>query len=115
MEKNRHFFIALSNPVEGKEDEFNAWYDAKHVPECLRVPGFKSGQRFKLSASLLGEPQQRYLALYELEGDDPQAILDELEATRDERTQNTAFDRSSLSMWVFSPIGEKQVAPDDGG
>ena len=113
METKRHLFIALSNPAGGKEEEFNAWYDAFHVPECLRVPGFKSGQRFKLSASLNGEPQQRYLALYELEGDDPQAILDKLGATRDERTQNDAFDRSSLSMWVFSPIGEKQVAPDD--
>ncbi|MDA1101287.1 MAG: hypothetical protein O2967_20155 [Proteobacteria bacterium] len=113
MQGNRHYFIALSNPVAGREDEYNAWYDAKHVPECLRVAGFKSGQRFKLSASLHGEPQQRYLALYELEGDDPQAILDELEATRDDRTPNDAFDRASLSMWVFSPIGEKQAAPND--
>ena len=113
MEKNRHLFIALSNPVEGREAEYNAWYDAHHVPECLRVAGFKTGQRFKLSASLRGTPDQQYLAVYELEGDDPQAILDELEATRDERTQSEAFDRSSLSMWVFSPIGEQQQAPDD--
>lgn len=113
MEKNRHFFIALSNPVQGREDEYNEWYDAKHVPECLAVPGFKSGQRFELSASIGGEPAQRYLALYELEGDDPQAILDQLQATRDDRTQSGVFDRSSLDMWVFSPIGEKQFAPDD--
>ncbi len=113
MEKNRHLFIALSNPVEGQEDDYNAWYDSKHVPECLRVPGFKSGQRFKLSASLHGEPSQRYLAVYELEGDDPQAILNALDATRAERTPSDAFDRKSLSMWVFSPIGEKQFASDE--
>ncbi len=110
MENNRHYFIALSNPVEGREDEYNEWYDAKHVPECLQVAGFKTGQRFKLSASLNGEPNQRYLALYELEGDDPQAILDELHATRDERTSSPAFDRDSLSMWVYSPIGKKETA-----
>mgnify|MGYP003965175883 FL=1 len=113
MAKNRHLFIALSNPVEGREDEDNAWYDARHVPECLAVPGFKSGQRFKLSASTGGAPQQRYLALYELEGEDPQAILEQLQASRDDRTQSDAFDRSSLDMWVFSPIGEKQFAPGD--
>ncbi len=113
MDKNRHYFVALSNPVAGQEDEYNTWYDAKHVPECLQVAGFKSGQRFKLSGHLRGAPAQRYLALYELEGDDPQAILDELDATRDTRTSNDAFDRDSLEMWVFSPIGEKLTAPDD--
>ncbi len=74
-----------------------------------------SGQCFKYRASLHGDPHQRYPALRELEGLYPQDILDELEATRDERTLNDAFDRSSLSMWVFSPIGEKQVVPDDEG
>jgi len=98
VEANRHFFIALSNPVDGCEDEYNEWYDTKHVPECLQVAGFKTGQRFKLSASLNGEPNQRYLALYELEGDDPQAILDALHASRNERMSSPAFDRDSLSM-----------------
>ena len=36
MEDNHHYFIALSNPVEGHEDEYNEWYDAKHIPECLQ-------------------------------------------------------------------------------
>lgn len=112
MANKRHMFIALSNPVEGRDDEFHQWYESFHVPECVKVPGFVSGQRFVLSASLGGEPKQRHLALYELEGDDPQAILDRLTATRGERTQSPAFDRSSLSMWVFTEAGEKFTVTD---
>ncbi len=108
MSKNRHLLLALTNPVPGREDAFNEWYDAYHVPECLKVRGFKSCQRFKLTASQNDQPRQAYLALYELEGDDPKALLQDLEATRSDRTQNAAFDRESVSLWVFSPIAEKQ-------
>ena len=107
MNTSRHLLVALTNPVPGKEDEFNEWYESKHVPECVRVPGFKSGQRFKLTASHHDGPRQAYLALYELEGDDPQAILDALRSSSDERTPSDAIDRSDVSLWVFSEIGGK--------
>lgn len=29
------------------EEEWNRWYDEKHVPELLTVPGFVSAQRFR--------------------------------------------------------------------
>jgi hypothetical protein len=103
----RHVFLALSNPVKGREDAFEEWYEKYHVPECVQVPGFVSGQRFALSANQGGEPTQRHLALYELEGDDPQAILDKLMATREQRTQGEVLDRSSLAMWVFTEVGDK--------
>ena len=46
MSKNRHLMLALTNPVPGRDDAFNEWYDAYHVPECLKVwtcPGFVDG------------------------------------------------------------------------
>ncbi|MEQ9639278.1 MAG: DUF4286 family protein [Alphaproteobacteria bacterium] len=112
MSNSRHLLLALTQPVEGKEDAFNAWYDAHHVPECVQVNGFKSGQRFKLSASNGESPSQAYLALYELEGDDPRAILDGLLSTRDRRIQSDAIDRDKTLLWVFSEIGEKHEADD---
>lgn len=110
MEKGRHLLIALTNPVPGKEHEYNEWYETTHVPQCLKVAGFKTGQRLKLTAWHHDAPRQQYLALYELEGDDPQAVIDELVATSAERTPSDAFDRSSVSLWVFSPIGKPQSA-----
>jgi hypothetical protein len=108
MAHNQHLLIALTEPTADQDDAFNDWYENTHVPECLRVPGFKSGQRYKLTASLHNAPQQAYLALYELEGDKPQDVLDALAASRDDRTPSAAIDRSKTSLWVFSPIGEKQ-------
>ncbi len=112
MTKTRHLLLALTNPVAGKEDEFNDWYEAHHVPECIQVPGFKSGQRFKLTASREDSPRQAYLALYELEGEDPQAILDALTTSSDSRTKSDSIDRDSLSLWVFTEMGDLHRADE---
>jgi len=31
--------IVFSNPFEGKDDEFNEWYDNVHLPQVLAMPG----------------------------------------------------------------------------
>ncbi len=41
--------VALTNPVEGKEQAFNEWYDNQHVPDLLAVPGCVAAQRYKLA------------------------------------------------------------------
>jgi hypothetical protein len=55
------------------EDEFNEWYSSRHVHEILRVPGYLSAHRFRVTRHRVGgatdsvpEPFQ-YLALYEVE------------------------------------------------
>lgn len=65
-----HRLLAFTNPVAGREDEFNRWYDERHVPDLLAVPGIVSAQRFALTdATGEGKPAWSYLALYELETD----------------------------------------------
>jgi len=72
----RHHLLAFTNPVPGREEEFNRWYDERHVPDLLAVPGFVSAQRFALTdATGQGKPGWTYLALYELETDDPDALM----------------------------------------
>ena len=37
------FLVAvLSNPAEGREDEFNEWYEHTHLDEVLSSAGFRS-------------------------------------------------------------------------
>ncbi len=77
----RHHLLAFTNPVAGREEEFNRWYDDQHVPDLLAVPGFISAQRFHLSdATGQDNPGWTYLALYEIETDDPQAVMAEVRA-----------------------------------
>lgn len=67
---------APSNPA--REDEYNAWYAGKHIPEVREIPGVVSARRYKLVGRKGQAPA--YLAIYELEADDVRAPLRELGA-----------------------------------
>ncbi|MBT5195713.1 MAG: hypothetical protein HOM07_25485, partial [Rhodospirillaceae bacterium] len=45
---SENILVVLTNPVAGKEDEFNDWYSNIHIQEICQLSGFKSAQRFKL-------------------------------------------------------------------
>ncbi len=113
----KYTFLALTNPVEGKEDEFNEWYNTHHVPDVINVPGFVSGQRFKLADSQFGgeaSKAYKYLAVYEIETDDVAATIKELRArggTAD-ITPTNALDGSRVATYMFAPIAEKVMAKD---
>ena len=113
----KYTFIALTNPVEGKEAEFNEWYDKHHVPDVINVPGFISGQRFKLADAQFGGEASKaygYLALYEIETDDIAATIKELKArggTAD-ITPSDAIDGKRVATYMFTQIREKVMAKD---
>jgi hypothetical protein len=50
----RKIQLVYSNPVPGMEDEFNEWYSGRHVHEILRVPGYLSAQRFRVTRHPVG-------------------------------------------------------------
>ncbi|QEV36029.1 hypothetical protein CP977_30870 [Streptomyces cinereoruber] len=78
----RYTYVVLTNPVEGKEEQFNDWYTNTHVHDALKVPGFVSAQRFELApAQRAATPYPwRYLAIYELETENLQESVDALAA-----------------------------------
>ena len=103
----KHVFVVFTNPVEGKEATYNDWYDNRHLPDVLDVPGFVSAQRFRLSDTqrAAGPFPWRYLALYEIETDDLKQTL----ATLGARSGTSAMVISdSLAeqrlAWVFDPV-----------
>jgi hypothetical protein len=68
MEK--HVMVVMSNPVEGRDDAFNEWYDSVHIPELLDIPGFVRAERYDVgSATGHSNDAFRYLAIYHIEGD----------------------------------------------
>ena len=65
-----NLMLVFSNPAEGKEDAFNAWYEGTHIPEMLGTPGVVAARRYEVAQPEgLPVPPQKYLAVYELEGD----------------------------------------------
>jgi hypothetical protein len=62
--------IVFSNCTEGKDEEFNRWYDEVHAPEVVRETPIIGCQRFRRSdAQMMEGSKHRYLAIYEFEVD----------------------------------------------
>ncbi len=104
-----YLVMVMSNPVEGREAEFDDWYENTHLDEVLATTGFTSAQRFALEAGVGPASAHRYLALYETEGDSAEEVIARLNARRAERQQSDAIDRRGAALWVFSPTGERHV------
>jgi len=101
--------IALTNAVEGKEKEFNEWYDSTHAKDLLKVPGIVAAQRFELGpvGEGLPPPQYRYLTIYETEGP-LELVLENLQATRDSRYISPAISLDG-ALVAYRPMGPRMV------
>ncbi len=101
----RFHYTVLSQAAPGREEELIAWYSAQHMPDVLRMPGVVSGKLVRLDFQRvydLDAPQWTLMTLYELEGDDPEAIIDSLKAA-------SGSDAMPFSQ-AMSKVGMIQVA-----
>lgn len=53
-----------------REQEYNTWYDEVHLPELVNLDGIVAARRLR---PVNGDGP--YIALYEIEGDDLEAVL----------------------------------------
>lgn len=109
----RFTLVAISNPIEGREQECGEWYDATHLADMLTVPGVVSAQRFELLRSAPGKAFKRYLALYEVEAEDEQgagAIINSLNAANLKLSES--LEVASVNLGVFRATGLPQVRGD---
>jgi hypothetical protein len=78
----RAVMIVGTRPSDpSREREFNEWYQTTHVPELCEIPGIVSARRFALSKAQLfpsDGTQHESAAIYEIDTDDVQGVIDEL-------------------------------------
>jgi hypothetical protein len=105
---DRPILVVQTNPVPGREDEFNDWYTNQHLADIISIEGWVAAQRFRVS------PVQRdvtppypygYVAVYEMEGD-IRANLDRLTATVPTLYVSSAMAEARASH-VFEPITDR--------
>ena len=113
----KYTFVVMTNPTEGKESEFNEWYNKNHITDVLNVPGFVSAQRFRLAEAQLGGEASKtfkYLAIYEIETDDLAGTLKELRARGEtgEIVPSDAIDMKKIGSFIFTPVADKVQAAD---
>jgi hypothetical protein len=103
----RNIYVVQSNPVPGREDEYNEWYTRTHFPEILRVPGMVAAERFVVSdlqrTPPPAPPAFRYIAIYDVEGD-PQVMFAGQDSTP--RTPSEAIARPT-SAHLFTSFGRQ--------
>lgn len=104
MEHTR--LLVFSDAAEGREDEFNAFYEGTHIPEVLETPGMVAAQRFEaLEVDGVGtQPPHKHLTIYELAGD-PAAVSQAVAERRASGaiTPGTAADPDALVVWTYVP------------
>lgn len=103
----KHIVAVLTEPAEGREAEFEDYYENTHLDEVIASTGWVSAQRFRLTDQV-GQPcPHEHLAFYEVEADDPKDVLKKLDETRGQRQQSSSLNKKTAAVWVFSEIGPK--------
>lgn len=97
--------IVFTSPAQGREDEYNDWYDNTHLAEFCALPGVESGKRFKLSPSS-PKAATSYAAIYEL-STDPAEVMKAMDAAIKDGSMHMSdsLDLTSVSMSAWDPIG----------
>lgn len=67
--------VVLSNPVPGREQECNEWYETVHIPDMLAMPGFVAAQRSTMACSIAESNPYQYLAIYTIETEDLDTVV----------------------------------------
>lgn len=109
-------FLVFSNATEGQEEEFNRWYDTKHLPDVLKVPGITSGRRYTAAdfedpSGMVGKPKHQHLAAYTIESD-PASVMKEFIArlSGGEMDVSPSLDMPSVMMTFWAPNGPRRTS-----
>lgn len=110
----KHIFVAFTNPVAGKEAEFNKFYDEMHLRDVLGSPGWVAAQRYRLSSEQRPDqsPPYKYAAVYEVDCEEGQ-ILAALKQRPDlgpASRPNPPLWEAQHGAWIYTKIGPRVVS-----
>jgi len=109
----RRYYVVFSGPVDGREDEYNDWYDNTHLADVLRAAGFEAAQRFELvGTNPPTDASHKYMAIYEIDTDDidgVNAALARVAGTEAMQLSDAMDLRNVKGMW-FAPITERRTS-----
>lgn len=117
----KHILLALTNPVEGRDAEYNDWYNNVAYPTYKSLPGLVPLGRFKAvdvphMFPFEMDNQFQYLSMYYFEADDAVAFMERIKATfadRPEYVFSEDIDQSRFFEPIFVAMGDVNFEPID--
>ena len=102
----RFKMLVFSEPFEGRDAEFDDWYTGRHLDDICALPGFTTAQRFKLHSVSMGTTLNKYLAIYDMETDDPDWVIETMFAARDTEAMpiHPAFNLDATSVMLYEEL-----------
>jgi hypothetical protein len=110
-----YLFLAFTGPVEGRDEEYNDWYDQRHMQDVVSIDEFKSAQRFRLVDGPTGGLPP-YLAIYEIEAASVGAARAALESRLESKQiyKSDALDSGQTLTGYFECISKRVQQSGDG-
>lgn len=109
----KYKLVVMSDSIDAAhEEEYNAWYNDRHLRDVVAIPGFASAQRFELKTTVMGNFTNKYIAIYDMDCDDPQHALDTMMEVRGTETMpiSEAFDLASCDCALFEAVSPEVAA-----
>jgi hypothetical protein len=113
----RYSYVVLTQAQPGREAEFDRWYDQRHLDDVACIPGIVAVQRFNVilqKVNNLAAPKWRSLAIYEIDADDPQSVLNAISAVSgtDVMPLSEALNRDGLVQVVGEPVSSRRESDE---
>ena len=102
----RYVLQVTSSAKPGRDADYVQWYKDVHMWEVMEVPGFLSCQRFQHIDPKTGAGA--YVAAYDVETDNPGALLESLMAAAPKMKMTDAIDFSSVRFEFLKPLGNRE-------
>ena len=105
----KYKMIVLTQPIAGKESEYNDWYQNVHLSQVVNVEGLTGVQRYRLAHNVGKEAVLPYLAIYDMETDDLAGVMAEMDrrAGTDRMVVSDAVDQQCLIAAVYEELGAR--------
>jgi hypothetical protein len=102
----RFKMLVLSESFDGCEEAFNAWYTGRHLDDICALPGFTAAQRFTVHSVSMGTALNKYLAIYDVESDDPDWVIENMFAHRNTAAMpiDPAFNLDATTVMVYEEL-----------
>lgn len=98
-----YIMVVQSQAKEGRDAEYNRWYDTTHLSDICSLRGVKSGRRFDSTPIHMGQQGLPYLAVYEIETEDPASVIAEMgkRSAEGQMRLSDALDAKSAVLWIY--------------